>query len=92
MASSGIAELLAELDDFDGVTVGGLSKALDSIYRHAQRAQAIEAELTEALDACLEYLEGRVDVVDGDYGVPSPNREMQLQTAIKSALENAGAL
>jgi hypothetical protein len=33
-----------------------------------------------------EYFEDRADVIDGDYGQPRPNREMQLLTEIKDAL------
>lgn len=40
----------------------------------------------EALSACDEYLDGRADVVDGAYGEPSPNREMQLGQLVGDAI------
>jgi len=52
------------------------------------------AQLTRALQvACfdvLEYLEDREDVVDGNYGMPTPNREMQLATELREAMRGAG--
>jgi len=42
-----------------------------------------------ALEACLalleEYLEAREDVVDGDYGQPAPNEEMNLLRELREA-------
>ncbi len=49
-------------------------------------------EAVEALTQALEYFEDRADVTDGDYGRPRPNREMQLATLCKDALERLGAL
>lgn len=48
------------------------------------------AKLEAALDSVEEYLDGRVDVVDGDYGVPEPNREMQLMSEINEARGKGG--
>jgi hypothetical protein len=39
-------------------------------------------QLEAALEECLEYFEDRYDVVDGSYGEPAPNKEMQLGTMI----------
>lgn len=47
-----------------------------------RREDALESMLLE----CLEYFENRSDVVDGDYGVPEPNREMKMATEIKEVL------
>jgi hypothetical protein len=47
-----------------------------------KRIKYLEAELNE----CLEYFEDHSDVVDGDYGEPAPNKEMQMTTSIKMAL------
>lgn len=44
------------------------------------------AELDAMLHECREFLEGQVDVVDGDYGVPRPNRAMILVSLIDEAL------
>ncbi len=51
-----------------------------------QRIKMLEADLLE----CREFLEGQVDVVDGDYGEPSPNRAMQLVTMIDESLYGQG--
>ncbi len=48
----------------------------------AGRICRLEADLHE----CLEYLETQVDVVDGDYGEPAPNRAMQLVAMIDQSL------
>lgn len=53
----------------------------------AARISRLEASLTE----CLEYFEDKYDVNDGDYGEPSPNKEMQLGTMIKETLHGPGA-
>ena len=44
------------------------------------------AELEDLLDRCAEFIDGQVDVVDGDYGVPEPNRAMRLMSAIREVL------
>jgi hypothetical protein len=48
------------------------------------------ARLESALNSCLEYLDNYVDVVDGDYGVPAPNKAMQLVNEINEALGKGG--
>lgn len=44
------------------------------------------AALQATLQECLEYFADRADVVDGDYGEPSPNKEMRLASEIKETL------
>ena len=44
------------------------------------------AALRAALERCEEYFDNRSDVVDGDYGVPAPNAEMQILSEIRQAL------
>ncbi len=44
------------------------------------------ARLEAALEECLEYFEERYDVVDGDYGIPAANKEMQMGFMIETAL------
>lgn len=56
---------------------------------HAQLINHI-ARLEGDLLECREYLETEVDVVDGDYGEPAPNRAMQLVTMIDEALHGPG--
>jgi hypothetical protein len=46
----------------------------------------VEPGLIEAALLALEYFEDREDVQDGDYGVPVPNREMQLASLLRHAL------
>ena len=46
------------------------------------RIARLEADLTE----CLEYFQANYDVVDGSYGEPSPNKEMQLGTMLEETL------
>jgi predicted nucleic acid-binding Zn-ribbon protein len=80
-----------------GKFTGEKSREL-SIY--AQTKQAKEEELKAAyeriarleadLNECREYLEDEVDVVDGDYGEPAPNRAMQLVTMIDETLHGPG--
>lgn len=47
------------------------------------------AKLGEVLDALVEaseFLDNYVDVDDGDYGEPRPNRAMSVQTSVESAI------
>jgi len=51
-------------------------------------AAADRIEKLESLfPAILEYLEDQADVVDGDNGIPAPNRAMALLVWTKHALE-----
>jgi hypothetical protein len=59
------------------------SEELKATY---ERIARLEADLLE----CREYLEDHVDVVDGDYGEPSPNRAMQLVSMIDETLNGPG--
>lgn len=51
-----------------------------------QRITRLEADLLE----CREYLEGHVDVVDGDYGEPAPNKAMRLVSMIDETMHGPG--
>lgn len=44
------------------------------------------ASLEAALREVRDLLDGYVDVTDGDYGQPAPNKAMQAQQAIDDAL------
>jgi hypothetical protein len=44
------------------------------------------AELIGALEQAREHIDGEIDVVDGDYGVPAPNKAMSLAQEIDAAL------
>jgi hypothetical protein len=48
----------------------------------AEKYQRMEAALEDA----LEFIESYVDVVDGDYGQPAPNKAMQVSQTILHAL------
>lgn len=48
----------------------------------AKRICELEASLSE----CLAYFKDNYDVVDGDYGEPAPNKEMQFGTMIEETL------
>lgn len=50
------------------------------------RITRLEADLLEV----REYLETEVDIVDGDYGVPAPNRAMELVGMIDESLHGPG--
>lgn len=55
--------------------------------------QAGLAALISALEQVREYIDGQIDVVDGDYGVPAPNKAMRIAQEIDTALAkvNGGA-
>lgn len=46
------------------------------------------AVLEDLLDRCAEFIEGQVDVVDGDYGEPEPNKAMRLMSAIREEVKS----
>jgi hypothetical protein len=46
-------------------------------------------ELEDLLDRCAEFLDGQVDVVDGDYGQPEPNKAMRLVSEIREIVPAA---
>lgn len=50
------------------------------------RIRTLEADLAE----CREYLEVEMDVVDGDYGEPAPNKAMRLVNMIDETMHGPG--
>ncbi len=44
------------------------------------------ADILEALEAAREHLDGEIDIVDGDYGEPRPNRAMSICNRIDEAM------
>ena len=41
----------------------------------------------EALEDAKEHIQGEIDVVDGTYGEPHPNKAMQLDSIIEKAIK-----
>jgi hypothetical protein len=58
----------------------------------AQQAMEVDelnitiAGLVEVLEECEQFIDNYVDVVDGDHGIPKPNKAMRLMFDIKAAL------
>jgi hypothetical protein len=44
------------------------------------------SQLENILTECAAWFDQRADVVDGDYGMPSPNAEMQMMSHIDEVL------
>ncbi len=68
----------------DFVRVGTIPNVNDAAFI-ARAVNAHEA-LIDALEYAAAYFENRSDVVDGDYGVPAPNKEMRILAEINEAL------
>lgn len=49
-------------------------------------------EIMDTLAECSDFLDNYVDVVDGDYGEPRPNRAMSLHSRVESAIETVERL
>ena len=65
-----------------------VSALRDSLSRPlSQHMPTSNPDVAEALTQACEYFENLEDVVDGDYGEPSPNKEMQLAQLCRDALE-----
>lgn len=43
-------------------------------------------EAAEVIAYAREFVDGYIDVVDGDYGVPRPNKAMQLAQRLDEAM------
>lgn len=46
-------------------------------------------DLLEACEEALEFVANQEDVVDGDYGIPAPNRAMRVATLLREAIKRA---
>lgn len=67
-----------------------ISEALGLISYNALNAKVATltnrvAELESALEQCEDYFDQRSDVIDGDYGMPEPNREMAMLSVVRAA-------
>lgn len=60
----------------------------DALRKRLSAAEAKVEKMTEVMELALRYFENRIDVNDGDYGVPEANREMYLYTYLKEVLDN----
>jgi len=65
-----------------------MSKSGNYNMSEIEKRDAIIQEMAALLEECKEHIAGEVDVVDGDYGVPAPNKAMQLTTEIDNVLFN----
>jgi hypothetical protein len=61
----------------------GTSDADAALMARAPSLLARVRVLEELLSECAEFIESYSDVVDGDYGDPSPNRAMSLVSHIQ---------
>lgn len=43
-------------------------------------------ELETVLAQCRDYFDNRSDVIDGDYGIPAPNKEMRMLQEIDEVM------
>ena len=83
-------------DEYDALTVGGRRVHIfragvrDAIKRRFRRRERHTANLETALAVALEYIEDHVDVVDGSYGQPAPNRAMSVMNEINEILGKGG--
>lgn len=53
------------------------------------RAANSHGAMLAALQQAEDYFDNRADVVDGDYGVPAPNKEMSILSEIRAAISKA---
>jgi hypothetical protein len=58
----------------------------DILFEAADRIEALE-RLEKQMPAILEYLEEQADVVDGDNGIPHPNKAMTLLVWLRHEME-----
>ena len=53
------------------------------------RLLAAAPDLLDALHDARAFIDGQIDVVDGDYGIPEPNKAMRLAGLIDEAIAKA---
>jgi hypothetical protein len=60
--------------------------ALEGLIKTFLKLREQRENLLEVLQDVREFLDGQIDVVDGDYGEPAPNKAMRLAQRIDEAL------
>ncbi|MBX3583590.1 MAG: hypothetical protein KF810_17020 [Rhizobiaceae bacterium] len=75
----------------------GMAQAFDTqgldlpiLRETAGELRKILTAQVEALEEAAEYFTNQSDVVDGSYGIPEPNKEMQLASAMREAIYGVG--
>ena len=61
-------------------------KVMNEAKLEIWRLRKANTELSAALSEVRELIQGYVDVVDGDYGQPRPNKAMQATSLIDEAM------
>jgi hypothetical protein len=72
---------LTKHDPEDRVTM--LRELLDMAAQQIGEKRYRILELEELLERCADVLDSYSDVIDGDYGVPEPNKAMSLLAEIR---------
>lgn len=63
-----------------------LADVCNALDGYAKLTRAVYGDVADALIDAREFIDGYVDVVDGDYGEPAPNRAMQIASLLDSAI------
>jgi len=50
----------------------------------------VNNDVLQALYEAYEFAQDQEDVIDGDYGMPAPNKAMQLARILRDALHSIG--
>lgn len=66
-----------------------LNESFASLRLTAEKLKAAHDALLEACHEAREFIDGQIDVVDGDDGVPAPNKAMKLATILDEAIKKA---
>ena len=66
--------------------VATLRSLLDDAARKVGEQRLRILVLEELLERCADVLDSYSDVVDGDYGVPEPNKAMSLLSEIRKEI------
>lgn len=57
-----------------------------AVVKYRRPLSDVEKIVLSVLHEIEEYLDGKSDVIDGDYGQPRPNREMTLLGEVQLAI------